>query len=216
MRLAAIIIAAASVVACSQPAPAQAQGGANAAQTEDEAAYMARCRRETLAAYPGAAAQVDSICASTWEQVIAAGPMADVILAVAPAPGGAFNTADARTRAASLRGYETVVGGSAPAALLIQWFRNGEPIPFNLEDALRVRGATVAMIGCQSFGAGEGSRLYRIDAAGKAPFALTVSFRNAAVASQSSDFAASADYSGRIPTLADINRREQAFEATCP
>lgn len=194
-----------------QPAPAPG------AVIETQSAYLVRCKRETIAAWPGAAKQADSICASKWTEVVAAGPIADTLLALAPAPGAAFNPASVRARAAAMRGFTVSANRPPqPAGVTISWFRNGEPIPFNLEDALRGRGATLTMIACLSYGAGEGTRIWRAAAPGKAPFVLTVAFRNAAVASQSSDFSATGDYTSRFPTLTSLRRDGTEWTAACP
>ena len=203
ITLAAALLASAGA-ACAQPATPAAQ---------PQAAYTAQCQRDFIAQYPNARAQAASICASQWEQVVAAGPMADALLAAAPAAGAGFDAAAARGAVQGLRGYQTNV---APARVTISWFRNGEPIPFRLEDALRVRGANVAMIGCMRMGFGEGSSVYRVAAPGKAPFTLTISSREAAVASQSSDFAADAAYAGAAPTLAQLRRDGMDWTPTCP
>lgn len=184
---------------------------------ETQGAYVARCKAETIAAYPGARAQADTICASKWEQVVAAAPIADAVLALAPAPGAAFNPAAVRARAATMRGFTVSANPPPhPAGVTIAWRRDGEPIPFNVEDALRGRGATLSMIACLAAGAGEQTRIWRAAAPGKAPFVLTVAFREAEVASQSSDFSATADYTARIPTLATLRRDGIDWTASCP
>lgn len=187
---------------------------ASAQTAADRDAYLAQCRRDLIAAYPNARAQADAICASQWDEAVAAGPMAAALLAWAPATGGAFSPAAVDPR--SLRGLEVSVNRSPAPGVTIRWFRNGEPIPFRLEDALRVRGAELTAIGCMSFGASEGQRVYRVAAPGKAPFALTISYRSAALASQSSDYAAVADYGGRAPTLAALRRDGADWSADCP
>lgn len=53
-------------------------------------------------------------------------------------------------------------------------------------------------------------------APGKAPFAVSINFREAAVASQSSTFNAAADFSARLPTLASLKRDGNDWSATCP
>ena len=88
--------------------------------------------------------------------------------------------------------------------------------PFDLPEALRTKGAKVTMIGCFAMGAGEGGSAYRIAAPGRTPFAVTISFREAAVASQSSTFGAVADYSARLPTLAVLARGGNEWHASCP
>lgn len=194
--------------------------GAAVAQTpivEPQAAYLVRCKRDTIASFPAARAQADAICNSKWEQVVAAAPIAETVLALAPAPGGRFDPAAVPARAAGMRGFNVSANRPpSPAGVAISWFRDGEPIPFDLEDALRVRGATLATIGCMQFGVGEGTRVYRVTAVGKTPFALTVAFRNAAVASQSSDYSATTDFSGRMPTLAALQRDGNDWTPTCP
>ena len=72
------------------------------------------------------------------------------------------------------------------------------------------------MIGCFSFGAAEGGRTYRVAAPGRAPFAVAINFREAAVASQSSSFGATADFSSRVPTLASLKRDGNDWTASCP
>ena len=200
--LAAAFVAA-SGAACAQPA----------APVQTQAAYAAQCAHDFIAQYPNARAQAGSICASQWEQVVAAGPMADALIAAAPATGARFDPAAARAAVQGLRGYETNV---APARLTVSWRRNGEPIPFRLEDALRARGATVAMIGCMRLGFGEGSSVHRVTAPGKTPFNLTISSREAAVASQSSDFSADAAFAGAAPTLAQLQRDGMEWTPACP
>jgi hypothetical protein len=203
-----------------------------AGQPEDQAAFTTRCKRETLAQMPNAAAQVDSICGSRWDMVMATAPIADAVLALAPAPGAGFDPVGSAGRLTTVRWAATPVTGQvksghlrdvdvgiiskpAPGATFT-WFKNGEPIPFDLEEALKVRGATLAMIGCLSYGAGEGGRVYQVNAPGKAPFVLNVAFRSAAVASQSSDYNATAEFGGQPPTLAALRKDGSEWTATCP
>lgn len=212
-------------------APAQ-PGSAAAAMHEDQAAYLARCQRETVAQWPGAAAQAEAICRSKWDQITATAPLAEAMLGLAPASGAAFNPAGVPAQMASVRwraraakgmaasgrlgALDVSVTGAPAPGVRFEWFKNGEPIPFDLEGALAVRGATLALIGCQSFGAAEGARVYRVSAPGKAPFALTINFRSAAVASQSSSYAAAADFSARPPSLASLRRDGSEWAAACP
>lgn len=211
---------------------AQAQGSADIGLVENEAAYIARCRNETIANYPAALAQADSICQSNWTQIVVAGPMANAILTVAPRQGVAFDPASVRVALSSVRwaaspDQGTVVSGRLgdvdvaarrmPApGVTFQWFKNGETIPFNLEEGLRVRGAALTLIACQAFGAAEDTRIYRVAASGKSPFMLTIGRREAAVASQSSDFSASSDFSGQVPSLAALRRDGSEWQPTCP
>ena len=188
---------------------------AQANPVENQAAYLARCRTETMAAYPMPRAQVDSICQSNWEMIVASGPMADTLLGSAPPTGGKFDPAAAKAKAAAARLGEVTAQVSS-SGIALSWFKNGEPIPFKLDQALRVRGAPPAMIACLAFGAGESTEVYRVSPPGKAPFVLTIAQRSAAVASQSSDYSASADFSGKSVTLATLSKDGNDWAAKCP
>jgi len=208
-----------------------AGSAAAAAAVEDKSVYLARCRTETLAQYPGVKAQVDSICSSKWDMIVETGAMAEALLALAPSDGAAFDPGGARAQATSVKWGRKRNGHIASGKLgdiavgvtrkpvpgvAFSWFKEGTPIPFDLEGALKVRGVALSLIGCLSFGAGEGSRVYRASVAGKAPFALTIAAREAALASQSSDYSATADFSGKAPTLATLKRDGNDWAARCP
>jgi hypothetical protein len=188
---------------------------AQADPVENQAAYLARCRTETMAAYPTPRAQADSICQSSWEAIVASGPMADTLLGAAPPAGGKFDPAAAKAKAAAAR-LGDVTAQVSPSGIALSWFKDGEPIPFNLVQALKVRGTPPAMIACLAFGAGESTEVYRVSPAGKAPFVLTIAQRSAAVASQSSIFSASADFSGKPVTLATLAKDGNDWAARCP
>ena len=202
------------------------------AAVEDQAAYQPRCKREVIAQEPRASAQADSICSSYWEQIVTTGPMAEALLSLAPATGATFDPAIARKqatavkwRAKPLKGFvasgqlkDIDVGLTRTPVLGAQfdWFKNGEPIPFNLEQALRVRDAGLTMIACLAFGATESTQVFRVAAPGKTPFGLTIGRREAAVASQSSTFGVVADFSGRMPSLAMLRKDGNEWASTCP
>ena len=213
-------------------AGAMAQPNSGVRLAEDQAAYLTRCRTETIARFPTARAQADSICQSRWSEVIAAGPMADAIITATPREGAAFDPASVRTALPQVRWAGTPTQGTVASGrlndiyvaatrtpapgLTINWSKEGEPIPFNLADAVRVRGGALTMIGCLSFGGSEQTTVYQVRVPGKSPFALTIAARNAAVASQSSDYSVSADFSGRMPSLATLRRDGSEWQATCP
>lgn len=221
MRFGAMAIAALALAA-----------GTALAQTpvvESQVSYVARCKRELIAAEPRARAQADSICQSNWGMIVAAGPLADTLLALAPAAGTHFEPMAAKARATGVRWAPRAAKGQSaagkvgettvvlkPASAELGWFKNGDTIPFNLEQALRVRGVAPVMIGCLAYGAAESTSVYRVAPAGKAPFVLTVARREAAVASQSSDYNVTADFSGRPNTLATLRRSGDEWAPTCP
>lgn len=211
------------------PAASQPRGASTI--IENEAAYHARCVREMIAQSPGARVQADSICKSRWGQIVAAGPMADAILSITPAPGTPFDPSAVKGRLAAVKwapsarqgtiasgqmGDIEVAVGRAPApSIVFNWFRAGDTIPFDLQGALGVRGASLSMIACQYFGSGEGTRIYRVAGPGKAPFALRVAILEAAVASQSSTFTAAADFSAAMPTLAALRKDGSEWTPSC-
>lgn len=210
--------------------------GVAAAQTapavENQSSYMVRCKRETIAKWPNARAQAEGICQSNWEMIAATGPMTETLLSLAPPTGTPFEPAGARTRAVGVRWMARAARGQASAGRVgdvsvilfmppvqrveLGWFQAGAPIPYNIEEALRVRGVRSVMIGCQSVGIAESTSVYRVAPAGKAPFVMTVSRREAALGSQTSTLSIEADFSGQPVTLATLRRQDSEFAATCP
>jgi hypothetical protein len=225
-------IVAISAALLTVPMSVQAQPSGGTALVENQASYLTRCRNDIIARFPNVRAQADSICQSNWMQIVEAGEMADTILTAAPRQGVRFDPAAMRTVLASVRWSArpeqgTVVSGRLgdlyvavtrlpSPGVTVHWFKEGEPIPFNLDEALRVRGAVLTMIACLSFGSSEDMRVFRVTAAGKNPFALTISRREAALASQSSDFSVSTDFSGSMPSLTDLRRDGGEWQPACP
>ena len=210
---------------------ASAAVGNVSSTAEDNTAFLTRCKREVLAQSPDASRQVDSICGSQWDMVIASTPMAAALLAAAPAANARFSAATARSAMKAVRWNSKPAAGqvatgrmkdigvgiaTAPAATIsLDWFKNGEPIPFDLPEALKSKGAQLTRMGCYALGAGEGGSAYRVTSPGKAPFSVMINFREAAVASQSSTYSAAADFSGRIPTLSNLVRDGNEWTASC-
>src|SRR5262245_43659160 len=128
---------------------AQAQPTGAVARVENQAAYLARCRNETIARFPNARAQAESICQSNWMQIVAAARMADTILTTVPGQGAAFDPAAVRTALPAVQWAARPEQGSVASGRLgdlgvlvtrmpglgvtIRWFKEGEPIPFNLD-----------------------------------------------------------------------------------
>lgn len=227
MRRILLIAAAAALLACGQPgAPANAAAGG---ASESEADYVARCTRETLAANPSAQNWAESSCRENWAAVVAAGPMADAILAGVPAPGETVAGSAVRTRVTNVqwqaRAEGTLVAqgrlGDAdvqvePQSLNFYWGDTGALIPYDVVAALQGRGATVSMIGCAQLGVGEMNRAYRVEAPGRAPFGLGVYARGAPTANAESFYNVSANLAGRITTLAEMRADGGEVTPTCP
>jgi len=184
--------------------------------------FLAQCRADTLAQWPGAGG-VDEGCAERWLSVARSNPLVDILLS--PFADGAPRPATAealRDRAALVRwgpatsqGMEGRLGGvdvqipaAAPLRLVVGWGAVGEPVPYEIVDALRLRGASVDLIGCYDYGATESNSVYRIAASGHSPFAMAVYRREAPTASANSFLTVTADADGRIPTLDSLRRDE--------
>lgn len=221
---------AAAAPAAAAPPPAAA------GSPETQAAFQARCVRERMARYKGLTQKIaDSSCQSIWPMAQAANPAATALLAVgggapgpmtpaaakAAVPGVAWGGAGGRGVVATGKQgqWEVNLHGAAQVeAVSFQWAKVGQPIPYDIPEAMRIKGARLSEIGCLNLGAGEGGRVYRVDFPGRPAFVLTVYQRDAPTASANSSYAASADLKGGPMTLAALKRnREYAdFEASCP
>lgn len=92
-----------------------------------------------------------------------------------------------------------IVGRSQPEQVAVSWMKVGEPVPFDVPEAMRKRGVTVTQVSCEKRGVGEGQRVYAGTAPGRAPFTLTVEMREAPTASANSSYVASVSLDGRHP-----------------
>jgi hypothetical protein len=141
-----VLAAALLVCACGQAtnhASAQGAGGAGAsgaAETQEQ--FVARCTRETIAQNPQAQSWAQGNCEQIWEKVAAAGPLAEMILAAAPAtaaPAGLSATcaqlamvrwsggASGATLATGKLGADLDIAVQrAPPSLAISWSGGGD------------------------------------------------------------------------------------------
>jgi hypothetical protein len=234
-RFVLIIALSAALAACGQPSTTAAPGDAAAAQgggadANAQADFVTRCTRDILAQNPQAQSWAPGQCEQNWQMVVAAGPMAEAILAAVPASGA--------TDPASVRGRLTMVQWDArPEGALIAsgrlgrdlsvqvdrngpslnifWAEAGAMIPYDVLGALNVRGAEATMIGCLSYGMGESNKVYRIAAPGRAPFALSVYDRMAPTAEAQSFYNVGATLSGQVQTLAQLRRDGDEWTPTC-
>lgn len=230
MRRFASIIAASVLIACGQPQPNAAAQAGGAGATETQASYVARCTAAMVALNPSAGEWAPAQCQQQWEMVVAAGPVAEAILAAAPVSGAA-DPAALRTRLAAVQWDARpegalIASGRMGAALSVQvdragpslnfhWSQAGQPIPYNIVEALRGRGAEVTMVGCYAMGMGENNESYRVVAAGRAPFALSVYAREAPTASANAFYNVGVSLSGQVKTLAQLHREDSTWNATC-
>lgn len=234
-HFALIVLTTVALLACGQPTTATAPGEAVAAQgggadANAQADFVARCTRELVAQNPQAQSWAPGQCEQNWQMVVAAGPMAEAILAAVPV-SGATDPASLRGRLAMVqwdaRPEGTLIASGrlgrdlsvqvdrAGPSLNIFWGETGAMIPYDVLGALSVRGAETAMIGCLSFGAGESNKVYRVSAPGRAPFALSIYDRMAPTANASSFYNVGATLSGQVQTLAQLRRDGNEWTPTC-
>lgn len=217
---AALFVASLAGLPCLMTTPAAAQ------ETQDQ--FMARCT-QVLAETANMASYAEGACAEQWPKVTRANQMVDAILSVFVAgTPSALDPADVQRRASMVRWTSPSQGRLADlnvettrtptTQIIFKWSATGEPVPFDPVEALRVRGARVDPIGCYAFGAGESNSVWRVEAPGHAPFALTVYNREAPTASAMSHITVSADAERNIPTLGDLRAAEPDPEwmETCP
>lgn len=231
MRYVILMIAtSAALAACGDSgSPAAAQsGGAPAASAQAD--YIAQCTADLVAQNPRASEWGPAQCEAQWGAVVAAGPMAEAILAAAPASGAAdpatlqerLDTVrwDARpegTLIASGRlgdDLSVQVDRTGPS-LNFYWSETGALVPYDVLGALRIRGAELSMVGCYALGPGENNEAYRVVAPGRAPFSLSVYGRTAPTANAESFYNVGLALSGRVKSLADLQREDSTWSATC-
>jgi len=236
-----------SIAAAAQPAPALAGPATGAARAAllpvlagAETAFKSQCRRESQARYPGTSdANLDGLCSEEWTKAVAAGPIAEAMLAAVPTQAGqAITLADLRTRLPQIRwqpdgkahanapdatgrlGALTVSVTGAPVArsFTVNWREREADLRYDPAGALAARGAKVTALGCTNFGPSEVNRVYVIEAPGRAPFGLEVFSRGAAMGGQDSWQTMTASLAGPVPTLASqrAKNRDPAWQDRCP
>lgn len=221
---------AAALIVLGQSGSAAAQSAGATTPAGPQAEFIARCTRAMVAQNPQAEKWAGDQCKQEWKTVVAAGPMADAILATAPV-SGAVDPATLRARLTMIKWDarpqgKLIASGRLGRPLSVQvdragpslnffWGASGAPIPYDLLGALRGRGAQVAMVGCSMLGVGETSKLYRISVANRAPFALSIYDRMAPTANAGSFYNVGVNLSGRVPTLAQLRRDGSEWKASC-
>jgi hypothetical protein len=191
-----------ALAACGQPGGA---GGEAAAQgAGGEGAYIEACVARYVAQSAQASRWAPDQCAQDWQRVVAAGPMADAILAAVrgtmPRPGRMG--AD----------VEVAVDGRT---VRFGWAQAGALIPYDVVGALAERSAPASMIGCSQLGGGEFNKAYRVTPPGSAAFQLNIYERTAPTGDASSFYSAAADLSGRVQTRAQLASDGTEWTAAC-
>jgi hypothetical protein len=180
------------------------------------------------------AAIAKSSCEEIWRQAQAAMGPATALMAVGGGAPGPMTQAATRALIPGVT-WGGAVGRGMPASgrqgawqvgLLGQtlidgveysWGKVGEPIPYDVPEAMRIKGARLTEVACQNLGGGEATRVYRVEAPGRPAFGLTVYGRNAPTANANSSYSAKADLRAQAPSLAAIKRTPEGadFTATC-
>lgn len=197
------------------PTAAAPAAGIPPIQPGADAAFKARCRKETLAqSGPAAAKWVDGHCAQQWARAVAAQPLAQAMLAAVntgPGPVDTLRRAMPMVRWANrpeqgmlasgrIGSYAVGLGGKGRAdSVSVAWAQVGAEIPIDVPTALEARGAQLALTACDKLGAGEGERVWSVTFPGRKPFALTVSQRTAPTGDANSSYSAEAALDGRAP-----------------
>ncbi len=222
------------------PAPASQPAGPAAAPlpvlANARELLLADCRKDLATRYPKMTrSNIDSFCIPRWDRVVAAGPIADAMLAAVPArPGEAVTLAALKTRLPQARWLGAakantpvgqlgkveiaVDGATTLKTVTFRWSGGAGAEPaYDLPGALAARGATVKPLGCYDFGAAEVDRVYVVTAPGRPPFGLETYDHAAAVASQATSQSMAADLSGRVPTVASLSAqyRDPAWQPVC-
>lgn len=190
---------------------------AGADTIEDEAAFLARCRQETLRVQPSAASWVGGHCSAQWRRAAAAGPMAEAILALAPMEGGTPPSRDeARARLPMVQWSSGGTEGrlddasvhllDAGRGIGFYWRMRGSEGRYNVIEALRIRGVTLRTLGCPQYpGASMGrEKVMLAELAGRSPFTLTVYSRPAPTGVEPGLYDVNADFSTAIPDMAAL------------
>lgn len=194
MRVLAGCVIGLALAACGQPASTNGEAAAQAsgAGGGGEAAFVEACVERYAAGDPQARRWAPDQCAQDWQNVVAAGPMAEAILAAA---GGTMPSAGRMGNLDVTREGRTVT---------FAWSAVGEMIPYDVIGALSERGAPPSLIGCSQVGTGEFNKAYSVAPEAGSSFQLNIYERTAPTANASSFYNVSADLSGRVQTRAQL------------
>lgn len=197
------------------PTPAATSTTIPPVQPGADAAFKARCRKDTLAQNgPSAAKWVDSHCTDMWARAVAAAPLAEAMLAAVGTGAGPAETLrratptvrwsarpDRGTLASGRIGtYTASLSGKGRAdSFSVGWSQIGADIPIDVPAALEARGAKLTLTACEKLGVGEGERVWSVAFPGRKPFALTVFQRTAPTGDATSSYSAEVALDGRAP-----------------
>lgn len=212
MRIAACI-----VVTCLTASVGCNIVAADTVLVENETEFLKRCREEVLRSRPDAAPWVDRHCVSKWRRAENAASMAEAILALAPTERGApLSREEARARLPMVQWSSGGTEGRLDDAAVqlpdagirigFNWRKPGSEAPYNIIDALRIRGVTLRTLGCPQYpGASMGrEKVMLAELAGRLPFTLTVYSRPAPTGIEPGLYEVDADFGESIPDMAAL------------
>lgn len=172
---------------------------------QTETAFLDACEQEWVQREPAAARWARSECQVKWRWAVAAGPMAETILAMSVAEGSAARPQASvpASRAAMPAG---VTVSRRTAGIRFDWQEPGSEGRYNLTGALRSRGVTLKSLGCPQYpGASMGrEKVMLATLPGRKPFVVTVYSRGAPTGFEPGVYEVDADFSGVVPDMAAL------------
>lgn len=185
--------------------------GCAAAQTgsfpvvQTETAFLDACEQERVQREPAAASWARGECQVKWRWAVAAGPMADAILAQSLADGEASRPqAQVPVSGAAMpAGVEVSLNA---AGIRFDWQEPGSEGRYNVTGALRSRGVTLQSLGCPQYpGASMGrEKVMLATPPGRKPFVVTVHSRGAPTGFEPGVYEVDTDFSGVVPDMAAL------------
>jgi|TARA_R110000823_G_scaffold65723_53_gene154234 hypothetical protein len=184
---------------------------------ENETAFLKRCSEEVLHARPDATTWVDKHCATRWRRVENSVPIVEAILALAPkSPGVVQSSREIRARLPAVQwspdGKTGVLNEmnvylqATGNGITFYWQKQSSEAPYNIIDALRIRGITLRTLGCPQYpGASMGrEKVITGQLEGRPSFVLTVYSRPAPTGIDQAIYQVDVDFSGKIPDMAAL------------
>lgn len=218
------------------PSPSPQAGATPPPSPAEKKQFIARCIEQTRAKSPGSRENFTESCTQSWNMTARSRPLVDAMLPFVREGTPQFRTLDAVkafaggiawrqerdangqiTLQARVEKFSVSAAKSPRLHVEFSWSAIGEPVPYDVETALKLRGATMEGVACQNFGASEFTQVYRVSLAGHRPFALTAYTRHAPTANAQSSYSVSLLLDGAVPTLASLKREDPDFgwEKTC-
>lgn len=178
---------------------------------QTETAFLDACEKEWVQREPSAAPWARGQCGVKWRWAMAAGPMAEAILALSLTDGDAVRTQeDARTLVSTVRWSSDGAGTLDDAEVSLRangisfgWQQPGSEGRFNVIDALRSRGVTLQSLGCPQYPMASMGREKVMLATfpRRQLFTLTVYSRGAPTGFEPGIYEVDADFSGAVPDM---------------